>query len=213
MSLARGTRLGPYEIIHLLGAGGMGEVYKARDTRVDRLVAVKVLSDHVASDPDRRARFEREARAVARLNHPHICTLFDVGVEQGVDFLVIEYLEGETLAARLQRGPLPLQQALVVAIEIADALDAAHRGGVIHRDLKPANVMLTPNGAKLLDFSIASLPATTEKPQTSSAVASAFTAEGVVVGTVHYMAPEQLEALGQMLAPTCSRLARCCTRL
>src|SRR5437867_6381127 len=143
MSLSPGTRLGPYEIIAPVGAGGMGEVYRAKDTRLDRIVAIKVLPSHVASDPELRQRFEREARAVSSLNHPHICALYDVGHQDGTDFLVMEYLEGETLAARLERGPLPLEDVLRRVIEIADALDKAHRQGVIHRDLKPGNVMLT----------------------------------------------------------------------
>src|SRR5438552_15517235 len=143
MTLAAGSRLGPYEVVVLLGAGGMGEVYKARDTRLDRTVAIKVLRAHLADNPDRRARFEREARIVSKLNHPNICTLYDVGRTDGTDYLVVEYLDGQTLAARLQKGPLPLAQALDVAIQIAGALDAAHRAGIVHRDLKPANVMLT----------------------------------------------------------------------
>ena len=155
MSLAPGARLGPYEIVSAIGAGGMGEVYRARDTRLDRSVAIKVLPAHVASDPDLRQRFEREARAVAALNHPHICTLYDIGTqdpstgsEQAIDYMVMEYLEGETLADRLAKGPLPLEQALQYAIQIADALDKAHRAGIVHRDLKPGNVMVTKAGAK-----------------------------------------------------------------
>ena len=157
MSLNPGTRLGPYEIEAPLGAGGMGEVYKARDTRLDRTVAIKVLPEHVASNPDLKQRFEREARAVAALNHPHICTLFDIGEQDGVDFLVMEYLEGETLAQRLRKGALPPDQALQIAIQMADALDKAHRQGTVHRDLKPSNIMLTEAGAKLLDFGLAKL--------------------------------------------------------
>ncbi len=140
MPLERGTRLGPYQIESPIGAGGMGEVYKATNTRLERTVAIKVLPAHVASDPERKARFEREAKTVAALSHPHICTLHDVGREGDVDFLVMEYLEGETLADRLTKGALPLDQALRYAIEIADALDKAHRQGVTHRDLKPANI-------------------------------------------------------------------------
>ena len=138
MALASGTRLGPYEIQSPLGAGGMGEVYKARDTRLDRTVAIKVLPEHVAANPDLKQRFEREARTVAALNHPHICTLHDIGNQDGTDFLVMEYLEGETLAQRLTKGALPLDQALRYAVEIADALDKAHRKGITHRDLNPA---------------------------------------------------------------------------
>ena len=155
MPLSPGTSLGPYQIESPLGAGGMGEVYKARDTRLDRTVAIKVLPEHVAADPDLKQRFEREARTVAALNHPHICTLFDIGQEGDTDFLVMEYLDGETVAQRLEKGALPLDQALTVAIEIADALDKAHRQGIVHRDLKPGNIMLTTAGAKLLDFGLA----------------------------------------------------------
>jgi eukaryotic-like serine/threonine-protein kinase len=142
--IGTGTRLGPYEITGLLGAGGMGQVFRARDTRLGRDVAVKVLVPDAATNPDRRARFDREARAIAVLSHPHICTIHDVGVESGVDYLVLELLEGESLAARLRRGPMPLDEALARAIEIASALDRAHRAGIVHRDLKPGNVMLTP---------------------------------------------------------------------
>ena len=157
MPLDVGTQLGPYEILAPLGAGGMGEVYKARDTRLDRTVAIKVLPEHVASDPDLKQRFEREAKTISSLNHPHICTLHDIGSQDGIDFLVMEYLEGDTLAQRLEKGALPLEQALRVAIEIADALDKAHRQGITHRDLKPGNIMLTTAGAKLLDFGLAKL--------------------------------------------------------
>jgi serine/threonine protein kinase len=149
------TRLGPYEIVAPIGAGGMGEVYKARDTRLDRIVAIKVIPEHLSSQPHSRERFEREARAISSLSHPHICPLFDVGHQNGIDYLVMEYLEGETLAQKLQKGPLPLGQVLRYAIEIADALDHAHRHGVIHRDLKPANVMLIRSAAKVLDFGLA----------------------------------------------------------
>src|ERR1035437_19155 len=152
MALASGRRLGPYEILSAIGAGGMGEVYKARDTRLDRIVAIKVLPAHLADRPELRERFEREARVVASLNHPHICTLYDIGHQDGIDYLVMEYLEGETLATRLMKGPLPLEQVLQYAIEIADALDKAHRKGITYRDLKPGNVMLTKSGTKLLDF-------------------------------------------------------------
>src|SRR5262245_16592966 len=143
MPLTAGTRLGPYEIVAPLGAGGMGEVYRGRDTRLGRDIAIKVLPEHLSSDPARRERFEREARAVSSLNHPHICVLHDIGSQDGVDYLVMEHIEGETLAARLERGALPADQVLRLAAEIADALDKAHRQGVVHRDLKPQNVMLT----------------------------------------------------------------------
>src|SRR6266852_362291 len=152
MALTAGTRLGPYEILSVLGAGGMGEDYRAKDTRLDRVVAIKILPEHISNRPQARERFEREARAVSSLNHPHICTLHDIGEQDGIDFLVMEYLEGETLAQRLLKGSLPVQQVLQYAIEISDALDKAHRKGVTHRDLTPGNIMLTKSGAKLLDF-------------------------------------------------------------
>ncbi len=148
MPLAAGTILGPYEIVSPLGAGGMGEVYRARDRRLDRFVAIKVLPEHLAADPDFRQRFDREARAVSSLNHPHICTLHDIGAQDGVSFLVMELLEGETLAGRLAKGRPPLDEALRYATQIADALDKAHRHGVVHRDLKPGNIMITKAGAK-----------------------------------------------------------------
>src|SRR5215471_9016308 len=155
MVLASGTHLGPYEILQPIGAGGMGQVYKARDTRLNRPVAIKVLPPEFASRPDWKQRFEREAQTIASLNHPHICTVHDVGQQDGIDYLVMEYLEGQTLAQRLERGALPLDEALKIAIEIADALDKAHRQGIVHRDLKPANVMLAKSGVKLLDFGLA----------------------------------------------------------
>ena len=148
--LAVGTRLGPYEILGPLGAGGMGEVYRARDSRLGREVAIKVLPQHLSANPDLRGRLEREARAISSLNHPHICVLHDVGHQDGVDYLVMEHLEGETLASRLERGPLPTGQVLTTAIEIADALDRAHKSGIVHRDLKPGNIMLTKGGTKLM---------------------------------------------------------------
>src|ERR1700740_174498 len=157
MAILPGKRLGPYEILSAIGAGGMGEVYRARDTRLDSTIAIKVLPSHLAARPELRERFEREARTIASLNHPHICTLYDIGHQDGIDFLVMEYLEGETLAERLKKGPLPLGQVLQYAIEIADALDKAHRKGITHRDLKPANIMLTKSGTKLLDFGLAKL--------------------------------------------------------
>ena len=191
--MERGTRLGPYEIESPIGAGGMGEVYKATDTRLERTVAIKVLPAHVASDPERKQRFEREAKTVAALSHPHICPLFDVGREGEIDFLVMEYLEGETLAERIAKGALPLDQALKYAIEIADALDKAHRQGVTHRDLKPANIMLTKAGAKLLDFGLAKLTPTGPQSDASTKLADALTEQGTILGTFQYMAPEQLE--------------------
>ena len=190
MTLASGTRLGPYEILAPIGAGGMGEVYKARDTRLGRDVALKVLAADVADSPEASARFDREARTISQLSHPHICPLFDVGAEGAVRFLVMPLLDGETLASRLAKAPLPSEVTTRFAAEMADALDAAHRAGVIHRDLKPANVMLTKSGVKLLDFGLA-------KPTSAGAAnaltASPVSAEGAVAGTVQYMAPEQLE--------------------
>src|SRR5207342_2612626 len=164
MPLAAGDKLGPYEILTPIGAGGMGEVYKAKDTRLDRTVAIKVLPSHLSSNPDLRARFEREAKALSGLQHPNICVLFDVGRQEGIDFLVMEYLEGETLADRVSRGPLSIEQVLRYGIEIADALDKAHRQGIVHRDLKPGNVMLTKLGAKLLDFGLAKLQGVKASP-------------------------------------------------
>ena len=155
MPLTTGTRLGPYEIIAPIGAGGMGEVYSAKDTRLDRTVALKVLPPHLADAPEVRQRFEREARAVSSLNHPNICALYDIGRQDGTDYLVMEYIEGETLAKRLERGPLAPLELSRIAIQICEALEKAHRQGVIHRDLKPGNVMLTKSGAKLLDFGLA----------------------------------------------------------
>jgi eukaryotic-like serine/threonine-protein kinase len=193
MSLV-GTCLGPYEILSPLGAGGMGEVYKARDTRLDRTVAVKTLP---SADPDLKSRFEREAKAIAALTHPHICTLYDVGHQDGTAYLVMEYLEGETLATRIGRGPIKIDDALKLAIEITDALDKAHRAGITHRDLKPANIMLTKSGAKLLDFGLAKLhgPAVpiSISGMTRLATATPNTARGTILGTVPYMAPEQVE--------------------
>jgi len=147
MTFTAGAKLGPYEILSVIGAGGQGEVYQARDTRLNRTVAIKVLSAHFSDNAEMKARFEREAQTIAGLNHPHICVLYDVGQQDGTDYLLMEYLEGQTLAARLEKGALPLDEALKIAIEIADALDKAHRQGVVHRDLKPSNVMLTKSGA------------------------------------------------------------------
>jgi serine/threonine protein kinase len=197
MAILPGRRLGPYEILSAIGSGGMGEVYKARDTRLDRIVAIKVLPAHLAERAELRERFEREARTIASLNHPHICTLYDTGHQDGIDFLVMEYLEGETLAQRLQKGPLPLEQVLQFAIEISDALDKAHRKGVTHRDLKPGNIMLTKTGTKLLDFGLAKLkqevaPANVSLSDLPTA-SDPLTAHGTILGTLQYMAPEQLE--------------------
>jgi Tol biopolymer transport system component len=189
-ALAPGARLGPYEILGPLGAGGMGEVYRARDVRLDRTVAIKVLPAHYARNPEQRARLEREGRAVSRLNHAHICALYDIGQQDGVDFLVIEHLEGQSLAERLKAGPMPLDQVLRYGIEVARALHAAHQEGVVHRDLKPGNLMLTRSGAKLLDFGLAKVTG----PVASGVSAPALTTEGLIVGTFQYIAPEQLEA-------------------
>ena len=208
MPLAPGAKLGPYQIQSLLGSGGMGEVYRARDTRLGRDVAVKVLPDHLSSDPDLKQRMEREAKAISSLNHPHICTLHDIGSQDGVDFLVMEYLEGETLAERLHRGALPFDEALKIAIQIAEGLDKAHARGIMHRDLKPANIMLTKNGPKLMDFGLAkSSPGLVSAAESGSLTpstptmtvaaltgpASPLTQKGTVVGTFQYMAPEVLQ--------------------
>jgi eukaryotic-like serine/threonine-protein kinase len=193
MQLASGTRLGPYAITALIGVGGMGEVYKATDTRLQRTVAIKVLPQHVAADAAFRQRFEREARAISSLNHPHICTLYDVGNQAGIEFLVMEYLEGETLAQRITRAPLPLAEALRYALDMASALEAAHERGIVHRDFKPANVTITNDGAiKLLDFGIAKVVTGIEENgrQALTAVA-AETMRGEVIGTASYMSPEQ----------------------
>jgi len=201
MTLSAGTRLGPYEIVSAIGAGGMGEVYRARDTRLDRDVAVKVLSAHLGANEELRQRFEREAKTISKFSHPHICALFDVGREGETDYLVMEFLEGESLADRLGRGALPNDQVLRYGIEIADALDKAHRQGIVHRDLKPGNVMLTKSGVKLLDFGLAKPLATAgARPvsgvsvmATEAQVSQPLTERGTILGTFQYMAPEQLE--------------------
>lgn len=204
MPLSAGTKLGPYKVEAPLGAGGMGEVYRARDTRLDRLVAVKVLAARLSSSPEAKRRFDREARAISSLNHPNICTLYDIGHQDGIDFLVMEYLEGETLADRLMKGPLPPEQVLRFGIEICDGLEKAHKSGVIHRDLKPANIMLTKSGAKLMDFGLAKATSDFGMPPrdlgsddtTTFATPAAglpLTVEGTLLGTIQYMAPEQLE--------------------
>src|SRR5271154_2768824 len=194
MALPSGTKLGPYEIQSPLGAGGMGEVYRARDTRLDRTVAIKVLPQHLSADPLRRQRFEREARAISALQHPNICTLFDVGHQDGTDYLVMEYLEGQTLAARLAGGPLPLEQTLRYGIEVADALDTAHRRGIVHRDLKPGNIMVTAHGeCKVLDFGLAKLGEEASVPDAQTVTRQdVLTSPGVALGTVAYMSPEQV---------------------
>ena len=201
MALEDGSRLGPYEILGVLGAGGMGEVYKARDTRLDRTVAIKVLPEHLSSSPEIKQRFEREARMVSSLSHPHICTLHDVGHHEGVDFLVLEHIEGETLAERLKQGPLPMEKVLELGMQIADALGNAHKSGVIHRDLKPGNIMLTTGGVKLLDFGLAKSQLSDTQVRTESfsealtdtPASAPLTVEGTILGTFQYMPPEQIE--------------------
>jgi Tol biopolymer transport system component len=195
MPLFPGTHLGPYEITGPLGSGGMGEVYRARDTRLERTVAIKILPAQFSSDPVRKQRFEREAKTISSLNHPHICTLHDIGHQDGIDYLVMECVEGETLAKRLEKGPLPLDQVLKFGAQIADALDKAHRSGIVHRDLKPGNIMLTPAGAKLLDFGLAkpALPLATAATLTAAAKQSPVTEQGTIIGTFQFMSPEQVE--------------------
>ena len=195
MPLAAGAKLGPYEILTPLGTGGMGEVYRARDTRLERSVAIKILPAQFSSDPVRKQRFEREAKTISHLNHPHICVLHDIGHQDGIDYLVMECVEGETLAKRLVKGPLALEQVLKLGAQIADALDKAHRSGVVHRDLKPGNIMLTPSGAKLLDFGLAKLvaPLASLVTLTATKQESPVTQQGTIVGTFQYMSPEQIE--------------------
>src|SRR5262244_294657 len=199
MTLAAGSRLGPYEVVSPIGAGGMGEVWKARDTRLERSVAIKVLPQHLSASPEVRQRFEREAKTISQLSHSHICALYDVGNQDGVEYLVMELLEGETLGDRLGKGSLPLEQTLRFGTEIADALDKAHRQGIVHRDLKPGNVMLTKSGVKLLDFGLAKAiappvqSAVTSLPTVMGSANENLTAEGTILGTFQYMAPEQLE--------------------
>jgi eukaryotic-like serine/threonine-protein kinase len=205
MPLAPGTRLGPYEIESTLGAGGMGEVYRARDTRLDRAVAVKVLASHLSSSPELKQRMEREARAISALNHPNICHLYDIGSQNGTDYLVMELLEGETLAGRIGRGAMPLNEVLRVGIDVAEALDVAHRQGIVHRDLKPGNIMLTKSGAKLMDFGLAKSTATglggsagapllsAARTMSEASPLTPLTTAGAIIGTIQYMSPEQIE--------------------
>jgi serine/threonine protein kinase len=207
MALTSGTKLGPYEIQSPLGEGGMGEVYRARDTRLDRSVAIKVLASHLSSSPELKQRMEREAKAISALNHPHICHLYDVGSQDGTEYLVMELLEGETLSQRLAKGPMPISEVLRIGIAVAEALEAAHRQGIVHRDLKPGNVMLTKSGAKLMDFGLAK-PLGMQTSASGSASAPSFTAAatlsgpsplsplttaGTIIGTIQYMSPEQIE--------------------
>src|SRR6201997_1189306 len=185
MALAAATRLGPYEILAPLGAGGMGEVYRARDTRLERAVAIKILSAHLCQNAEARDRFDREARAISSLSHPNICHLYDVGQQDGASYLVMEYLEGEALADRLRKGPLPLDQVLKVGAEICEGLEKAHRSGVVHRDLKPGNIMLTKSGAKLMDFGLAKAPPSALTSLSSSnslaTMSRPLTAEGTIM--------------------------------
>ncbi len=195
MTLAPGTKLGRYVVVDAIGAGGMGEVYKAKDTRLDRTVAIKVLAEHFAESPERKQRFEREAKAISQLNHPHICTLHDVGEQDGMDFLVMEYIEGETLADKLAKSALTLDEAIEYGIQISDGLDVAHRAGIVHRDLKPGNMMLTRTGIKILDFGLAKLMEEEADIASSDAPTrqKVLTADQAIIGTLQYMAPEQLE--------------------
>src|SRR6202167_5303536 len=206
MALTPGSKLGPYEIQSPLGAGGMGEVYRARDTRLDRIVAVKVLASHLSSSPELKQRMEREARAISSLNHPNICHLYDIGSQDGTDYLVMEFLEGETLAERLRKGALPLSEILKIGNAVAEALAVAHRQGIVHRDLKPGNIMLTKGGAKLMDFGLAKSAGAGVPPGASSAPllsaartmsqaspVSPLTTAGTMIGTIQYMSPEQIE--------------------
>src|ERR1700682_6119572 len=202
MALSSGTMLGPYEIESALGAGGQGEVYRARDVRLNRTVAIKILPSHLSSNPEAEQRFDREARAISSLSHPNVCHLYDVGSHDGTSYLVMEYLEGETLADRLRKGPLPLEQVLRYGAEISDGLERAHKGGQVHRDLKPGNIMLTKSGAKLMDFGLAkptvpvsqsSSALNSELTQTLATPSHPLTAEGTIVGTFQYMSPEQVE--------------------
>jgi serine/threonine protein kinase/Tol biopolymer transport system component len=208
MPLTAGTKLGPYEIQSPLGAGGMGEVYRALDTRLDRTVAVKVLASHLSSSPELKQRMEREGRAISSLNHPHICQLYDIGSQHGADYLVMEFLEGETLAERLKKGPVPMVEVYKIGIAVAEALAVAHRHGIVHRDLKPGNIMLTAGGAKLMDFGLAKPLGTPAAPSGSGSAPPSFTAAatmsgpsplsplttaGSIIGTIQYMSPEQIE--------------------
>src|SRR5262245_51616480 len=191
MPLVSGARLGPYEVVGPIGAGCMGEVYRAKDTRLGRDVALKIVPTHLSQNPEVRERFEREARAISSLNHPHICTLYDIGRDGDADYFVMELLDGEPLATRLERGPMKLDEALRIAAQIADGLSAAHKQGIVHRDLKPGNIVLTRTGAKILDFGVAKLRE--EQVVEMATRTTPLTTAGSMVGTVQYMSPEQLE--------------------
>src|SRR5947209_6165174 len=210
MILPAGTRLGPYEIVEPLGKGGMGEVYRARDVRLNRSVAIKIVARRTDVSTEVRERFDREAQAVARLDHPHVCRVYDVGHDRDLDYLVMEYLEGETLAARLSRGPLPVDDAIDIACQIADALTHTHQHGLVHRDLKPGNVMLIGPTVKLLDFGVAKWLASAEYP--AGVTTSTLIGAGAIAGTLAYMAPEQIDGSRSTSAATSSRLGQFCTR-
>ena len=217
MALAAGTRLGPYEVQSAIGAGGMGEVYRARDTRLDRAVAVKILPAHLSTDSAARQRFDREARVISSLTHPNICQLYDVGRQDGVDFIVMELLEGETLADRLKKGPLPLEQVLKCGIEICEGLEKAHKSGVVHRDLKPGNVMLTKSGAKLMDFGVAKAMEAVKTATATATIGMAgngppLTAQGTVVGTFQYMRRSNWRGRKRTPERIFLLWVRCCTR-
>lgn len=207
MSQTPGTRLGPYVIEARIGAGGMGEVYRARDPRLERSVAIKVLGPYRSGDHEFETRFGREMRALSTLSHPNVCAVHDAGIEGGTRYFVMELLEGETLAARLARGPLPLDQALDVGRQIARALAASHRAGLIHRDVKPSNVMLTPSGVKLLDFGL--VRAAFGAGTAHDTVSDALTDRGAVLGTIQYMSPEQLTAALPVVASVTETTVRC----
>ena len=192
MPVPAGSRFGPYEVLSSLGAGGMGEVYRARDERLGRMVALKVLASDSHGDPEFRERLRREARALSRLSHPNVCAVYDVGTEGDRDYFVMELLDGETLAKRLERGPLPIERTLDVALQIAGALETSHRLGLVHRDLKPANIMLTPSGVKLLDFGLVRFAPAGPQPSRET-ISDALTTQGTLLGTLQYMSPEQVE--------------------
>ena len=219
MALTAGTKLGPYEIQSPLGAGGMGEVYRARDTRLERIVAVKILPSHLSENPEAKQRFDQEARTISSVNHPNICTLYDVGHQDGTDYLVMEFLEGETLADRLRKGPLPIDQVLRDGLDICEGLDKAHRCGVVHRDLKPGNIMLTKGGAKLMDFGLAKASVSTAAAASGLSMTSStppgshpLTAQGTVVEPFNTCRRSRWKASRRMLAPTSLPWERCCTR-